>query len=509
MKLFTTKQIAEIDRYTIENEPIADIDLMERAAKRISFAIRSRLSHYQEIVFFAGPGNNGGDAMAIARILSGDGYTCTVYLPDNGKPLTGSPSINWQRLKDQGKADLKNISREIDFPDLNSGMLVVDGLFGSGLSRPLEGLPASLVRHINNSHCDVFAIDLPSGLMGEDNSSNNPDNIIRARTTFTLQFPKISLLFPENEQYSGEVVVVDIKLHPDAISGMETPFSMTDKTMVADSLPLRARFSHKGSYGHALLIAGSYGKMGAALLASRACLRSGTGLVTTHLPACGYGIQQCGTPEVMCSIDDNDQYFTGLPPLEKYSAIGAGPGLGTHPDTQKAFLQLLESAGVPMVLDADVLNILSVNPGWLSKLPGDTILTPHPGEFRRLFGETENSWKRLELQRKISLEFKIIIVLKGASTSVSLADGTVFFNPSGNPGMATAGSGDVLTGIILGLLAQGVTPGYAAISGVFIHGCAGDHASRRFSEPAMIASDIIRCLGQVFKQLNCLREQEF
>ncbi len=509
MKLFTTRQIAEIDRYTILHEPVSDIDLMERAAGKITRVLHSYLSRYHEVVLFAGPGNNGGDALAVARMLAKEGCSCTVFLFDTGKPVTGSSAINWQRLAEQGRTKMFKITVMDDFPKLTQETMVVDGLFGSGLSRPLEGVAAELVQHINRSGCDVFSIDIPSGLMGEDNSTNNPENIIRAKVTLTLQFPKLSLLFPENEIYAGKVIVLDIGLHPAAIASVESPFAVTEGSKVAAMLPHRAVFSHKGSYGHALLVAGSFGKMGAALLASRACLRTGTGLVTTHLPACGYGIQQTYTPEVMCSIDKSEHHFSVAPQAGRYTAVGAGPGLGTHPETRDALFRLIANTNVPLVLDADALNILSAIPLWQELLPENTVITPHPGEFTRLFGETANSWKRIELQREQSLRHKIVIVLKGARSTISLPDGRIFFNPTGNPGMATAGSGDVLTGIILGLTAQGMTPAQAAIAGVYIHGLAGDLAARRHSMPAMIASDITGCLGKAFQRITNQRESDF
>lgn len=509
MKLFTTRQIAEIDRYTILHEPVSDIDLMERAAGKIARVLHRYLPRYREVVLFAGPGNNGGDALAVARLLAKEGCSCSVFFYDTGKPVTGSPAINLQRLAGQGKAGIFKITAPDDFPELNMEMMVVDGLFGSGLSRPLDGVAAELVQHINRSGCDIFSIDIPSGLMGEDNTGNLPGHIIRAKATFTLQFPKICLLFPENEQYAGKVIVLDIGLHPEAIAATESPFAITDGLRVAAMLPERAVFSHKGSYGHALLVAGSFGKMGAALLASRACLRTGTGLVTTHLPACGYGIQQTYTPEVMCSIDGCEHHFSAAPPTGRYTAVGAGPGLGTHPDTKEAMVRLIESTKIPLVLDADALNILSAIPQWQELLPENTVLTPHPGEFNRLFGETANSWKRIELQREQSVRHKLVIVLKGARSTISFPDGRIFFNPTGNPGMATAGSGDVLTGIILGLLAQGMAPSNAAVTGVYLHGLAGDLAARRHSMPALIASGITGCLGKAFQRIYSQREQDF
>ncbi|HPT30951.1 MAG TPA: NAD(P)H-hydrate dehydratase [Prolixibacteraceae bacterium] len=535
MKLFTTRQIADIDRYTIDHEPISELDLMERASMAISDRLLHLFSRQRKLVFLAGPGNNGGDALAVARLMSATGYPCEVYLPDLGKSGSPSREINLQRLKDQAKAKIFTISGENDFPQPEPGSIIIDGLFGSGLTRPPEGLAAALVRHINeisdfgftisdltaresagkseivNPKSEIFvvAIDVPSGLMGEDNSGNIPENIIRAHATITLQFPKLSLLFPENEQYAGEVFTEDIGLHPDAICKTETVYQLSERDTIYNWFPPRKRFAHKGDFGHALLIGGSYGKMGAALLASEACLLMGAGLVTTHLPSSGYVSQQTYRPEVMCSIDPGSHFILEVPPLKPYQAIGIGPGLGTRPETKKAISELIARAEVPMVWDADALNHLALNPLWLEHLPQGTILTPHPGEFRRLFGETRDSWQQLQLLRKKAKELKLVIVLKGAFTAIALPNGNVWFNPTGNPGMATGGSGDVLTGIILGLLARGFSPERAARAGVFIHGKAGDMAAARVSQDSLTASDISHSLPEVFQHIYGWRQSEF
>jgi NAD(P)H-hydrate epimerase len=523
MKLFTTRQIAGIDRYTTEHEPISDIDLMERA----SVAIAGRLLHLtgmqRKLVFLAGPGNNGGDALAVARLMSEAGYPCEVFLPELGSSGSPSQQINLQRLKDQAKAKIFSIHGEQDFPHPEPGCIIIDGLFGSGLTRPLNGLAAGLVRHINRltsrnlesgtwnleSGIPIISIDLPSGLMGEDNSGNIPENIVRAHATITLQFPKLSLLFPENEQYAGKIFIEEIGLHPEGIREMESPYRLTERDDIYSWFTPRSRFAHKGDFGHALLIAGSYGKMGAALLASEACLLTGAGLVTTHLPNCGYAIQQTYRPEVMCSIDPGHHFIMDIPPLKPYQAIAIGPGLGTRTETLKAISVLLGRAEVPMVWDADALNCLAITPLWLENLPRGTILTPHPGEFRKMFGDTGNSWQRLQLLRHKAIELKTVIVLKGAYTAIALPDGNVWFNTTGNPGMATGGSGDVLTGIILGLLARGFSPQQAAIAGVYIHGEAGDHAASRYSQEALTASDISRSLPKVFQNISGWWQSDF
>ncbi len=501
MKLFTTKQIAGIDKFTIENEPIADIDLMERAAMQITNWLVQRFSIERKMVFFAGPGNNGGDALAIARQLADIGFQCEVYLLDFGKDLKGSPATNWKRLKEQGKVKLAKIRKIQDFLQTESSDIFIDGLFGSGLSRPLEGLPAEIVRKINALPNTTVAIDIPSGLMGEDNTENIQENILRADFTLTFQFPKISFLFAENEPFTGKWVVLPIGLHPGGIAQTSTDFHFLEKEEVKQMIPVRSKFAHKGTFGHALLIAGSYGKMGASVLASKACLRSGVGLLTAHVPHFGYSIIQTAIPEAMVSIDDHDSIFTGTPDLTPFSAIGAGPGLGMKSNTRKALKELIEKAKVPLVFDADALNILSEYKEWLNDLPENSILTPHPGEFKRLAGETANSWERIQKQMQLAAELKVIIVLKGAFTTVALPNGKLYFNSTGNPGMATAGSGDSLTGIILGLVAQHIPPEHAAIAGVFLHGLAGDIAAHEKSENALIAGDITDYLGKAFFKL--------
>lgn len=498
MKLFTTRQIAQLDGYTIEHEPIADIDLMERAAMQISHWLVQQFSTEQSLLFFAGPGNNGGDALAIARQMADLDYRCRVYLLDFGKGLKGSPQINWTRLEEQGKVALHTLKSSTDFPEITASDVLVDGLFGSGLSRPLEGLPAEVVRRINQCTNPVVSIDIPSGLMGEDNTGNISEHIVRADFTLTFQFPKVSFLLAENAGFVGHWEVLPIGLHPEGIAQTASPYVLLQEEELRARMPQRSKFDHKGSFGHALLLAGSYGKMGASVLASKACLRAGAGLLTTHIPRLGYAVLQCSVPEAMASIDQHDSLITEFPKLDAFSAIGIGPGIDRKQNTQKALHRLLEYAKVPLVIDADGLNILAENPEWLEELPENSILTPHPGEFRRLVGDTQNSFEALEKQREFSKKYRCILVLKGAHTSIATPNGHLFFNSTGNPGMATAGSGDVLTGIILGLLAQGLPSEDAAVVGVYLHGLAGDLAAREKSEAALLAGDLVTYLGKAF-----------
>ncbi len=505
IKLFTTGQIAGIDRYTIEHEPISDIDLMERAAWEMRLALYPEIAPREPLVFFAGPGNNGGDALALARLFAGQSHPCTVYLLDTGKSLSGSAAVNLVRLNEQGSVVVKRLMQEGDFPHLDPGTLVIDGLFGSGLTRPLTGLAAALVRHINRAGGRVYAIDIPSGLMGEDNRDNDPEHVLRASVTLTLQFPKLSLLFPENEQFVGDVRVVDIGLHPEGIAQTSSPYGLLSAEDIRKMIPVRPRFAHKGTFGHALLVAGSRGKSGAAVLAAQACLRSGAGLVTAHVPAETYPVVQTAVPGAMCSVDEGLGMVTESPVLSDYSAVGIGPGLGRAPETLGALERLLKKVKVPLVIDADGLNLIAENPRLLELLPEGTILTPHPGEFRRLFGDPGDSWHRLQLQREMASRYGVYIVLKGAYSTVAFPEGNLVFNPTGNPGMATGGSGDVLTGLLAGLLAQGMAPGEAAMAGVYLHGLAGDLAAKKFSRPALIATDIVRFLGKAFQRINDIR----
>ena len=502
MEIFNTKQIAEIDQFTIQNEPIAAIDLMERASLQIVNWLIHHISNEKKLFFFAGPGNNGGDAMAIACLMAEYDYQCQLYLIDFSKELKGSPAINWDRLQKQGKVRLVKIVSEEDIPEIPADSVVLDGIFGSGLSRKLEGLPERLVAEINASDVPVVAIDIPSGLFGEDNSQNDLSKVVKSDFTLSFQFPKLSFFFPEHDELLGKWEVLPIGLHPEAISSFQTPFHFLKEGFISSKVQQRSKFSHKGTYGHALLIAGSYGKMGAAVLASRACLRSGVGLLTSHTPHLGYPIIQMTVPEAMCSIDASDLMFTEFPAVSQFTAVGVGPGVGVKPNSQRALKELLLAKPAKLVLDADALNILSLNKDWLKLLPENTILTPHPKEFERLIGGTTDSWSRLQLQIQFSKQYQAIVVLKGAHSCITLPNGQVYFNTTGNPGMATAGSGDALTGIILGLLAQQYSPADAALLGVFVHGLAGDLAANGQGEVSLVAGDLIDELGKAFLLLT-------
>lgn len=493
MKLFPTAQIKNLDALTIANDPISSIDLMERASAAITDYLLEHLHAGQKIAVFAGPGNNGGDGLAVARLLSICNFEVEVYLLHAEAKLSEDCSTNLERVKKQGRVKINEIS---DFKfQISDCDVIIDALFGSGLSRPLEGIYAAVIAKINACNKEIISIDIPSGLFGEDNTANNPDAIIKASLTLTLQFPKLAFLLPENEDYVGEWKVLDIGINPRAIAETPTPFHFTEELDITPILKKRGNFSHKGNFGHALLIAGSYGKMGAATLAARSCLRSGAGLVTVNCPECGVNILQTAVPEAMCMPDKEHSYVSLLPEdLSPYSAIGIGCGLGQEPDTAKTLKHLLEDATQPLVLDADALNILSKHPDWLAQVPVHSIITPHPKEFERLTEAYNSRWQQINIAQAFSEKYSIFVVLKGAYTAVVCPNGDVHFNSTGNAGMATGGSGDVLCGIILSLLTQGYSAKDAAILGVYFHGKAGDSAANIKGQQALIASDIIEHL---------------
>lgn len=501
MKIFRAEQMREIDSFTIENEPVRSIDLMERAAMRLTGWYVRHFHTNRKVVIFAGPGNNGGDALAMARMLADRQFKVECCLLRFGK-LSEDCAINLERLKKQGIVRLIEIGELDSLPKIVNSAVVVDGIFGSGLSRKVSGWVAGVIDHINHQAGTVISIDMPSGLFGEDNRENDFNHVIRASYTITFQFPFLSFFFDQHDEYVGQWRVHDIMLHRKAIEETETAYRTIEPEEIQAILPKRGNFSHKGSFGHALLISGCYGMMGAALLAGEACLRSGTGLVTLHVPKFGYSIIQTGFPEAIVSLDQSDILFSEPPDLRAYSAIGIGPGLGCKPNSGKGLKMLLERTEVPLVIDADGLNLLSQHPEWFELLPRGTILTPHPKEFDRLAGESSSSYERHLRQLEFATKHGVVIVLKGAYTGIASPEGAYWFNTTGNTGMATGGSGDVLTGLITGLLAQGIPSLDAALAGVYLHGLSGDLAVEDSSQEALIAGDITRYLGKAFGKLK-------
>lgn len=503
MKIFPTDCIRQLDAYTIEHEPIASIDLMERAARAITAALAEEWPDTQTpFVVFAGPGNNGGDALAVARLLAARGYGVEAYLFNPKDSLSDDCATNRDRLFESTEVPLHEISTQFVPPVLTQAHVVVDGLFGSGLNKPLTGGFAALVRHINASPAQVAAIDIPSGLMGEDNTYNVQANILHADLTLSLQLPKLSFFFAENAPFVGRWKLLDIGLSEAAIDETPTDFFLTGHDDLAHLLKPRERFAHKGNFGRALLVAGSQGMAGASVLGARSCLRSGVGLLTVHVPQCNNIAVQVAVPEAMTDVDFSQTCFAYAPDTNDYQAVGVGPGLGRSPETEEALLELIENCRVPMVVDADALNLLANHRGHLRRLPKGSILTPHPKELERIVGKCQSSYERLMKACELAQTFQLYVVLKGAYTAVVTPEGRFYFNTTGNPGMATAGSGDVLTGVLLALLAQGYETETAARLGVFVHGGAGDLAARKQGTIGMTAGDIADCLPMAWKMMQ-------
>lgn len=499
MKIFTSGDIREIDAATIRLEPVTPAGLMERAATAFYQHLKDAITPEKRLNIFAGPGNNGGDGLVIARLLHEDGHPVRVFTVETGSAHSSEFRMNYDRLTRAGLLPM-TIAEADQLPFIGRDEIIIDALFGTGLSKPPSGVAADVIRRINLSGAYVISVDVPSGLFCEDNSSGDRDCIVKASLTLTFQFPKIAFMFAGNDEYVGKWEMVDIGLHPETIARTPSRYHYVIREDVKPLLPRRRKFDHKGTFGHTLIIGGSYGKAGAAILAAGAALRSGAGLVTVHTPVAAMLPVQSALPEAMVSPDPGTEYITALPDLSIYDSAGVGPGLGTDPDTLKVLRTLLETAHVPLVLDADALNLISQNREMIKLIPPMTVLTPHPGEFRRLTGTDSSDYGLMQQQASFAAENNCIVVLKGAHTCVALPDGRIYFNSTGNPGMATGGSGDVLTGMIAALLGQGYEPAHAAITGVFLHGLAGDIALRIHSEESIIAGDILMNIGRAFRE---------
>ena len=491
-KIINASQTRAVDQYTIKNNPISSIDLMENAANAFVQAFVRAFDQDElisrKIVVLCGTGNNGGDGFAVCRILKNKGINASAILVKFRETLSQDCLINKNRLE-----NVKTLDESLPIPDFSHYDIIIDAILGSGLSAPVTGFVARVVEAINNAEKDVYSIDVPSGLPCD--SIAESDCIVHTAHVISFQRPKLSFFLPENSAYIKTWEAVDIGLNESFIQEQDSNLFLIDES-ISQHVKQRQTHSHKGTYGHALLIAGSFGKMGAAILSAKACLRSGVGLLTCLVPKCGYEIMQISVPESMCLTDDTMNTLSTLPPeIKIYDSVGIGPGIGKDVLTSKMLEMLLKSNAHPLVLDADAINIISEHNELIEFLPKNTILTPHIKEFDRLAGHSRNTLDRLKKQQLFSTKHSAIIVLKGANTSISSPSGHLYFNTTGNPGMATAGSGDVLTGIIAGLLAQKYDPLSAAIISVYYHGKAGDQGVKYRSHNSLIASDIIEHLN--------------
>lgn len=498
-KLFSVNQIHKADQETIKSEPISSLDLMERAAGYVTEQLTKKLikSKKSKISIFCGVGNNGGDGLVITRLLLNKGYSVDVYIVEVSNKYSDDFKANLTKLP----VNPTFLTKENHHLESLRTSYIIDCIFGIGLSRPIEGFSKTVVQQINKNNAVKVAVDVPSGLFIDKTSSQN-DCIVKANYTYTFQFPKLAFLMPENEKYIGQWQVIDIGLDKVFIGNAKTDHYYVTQTGVSQIIKKRREFAHKGDFGKALILAGSRGKIGAAVLCGKACLRSGVGLLTIQAPSIGEVVLQSTIPEAMVIADENEDYLSSFPPLQNFTVLGAGPGIGKEKTTQSLLKKILKDWSKPMVLDADALNILSEDRELFQLLPQNCILTPHVGEFKRLVGDWKNDFERLELQKEFTKEYKVYLIVKGKYTSITCPDGKVYFNSTGNSGMATGGSGDCLTGIITALLGQKYTSMEACLLGVYIHGLSGDIAAERLGKLSMLPSDLIDCLPIAFRKLE-------
>lgn len=500
MKILSASQIYQADQATIQREPISSLDLMERAGLScFNWIMENVHLERKTITIFCGLGNNGGDGLVIARMMLEKGFDVTTYLVKYSDKSSDDFAINLKRLQDL-KPRIVEISNEDTIPEIADTTIVIDAIFGIGLKRPLLGFTKSLVTAINNSTPTRISIDIPSGLY-LDKKVSKGDAVIKADEVLTFQSVKLSFLLPDNEQFIGTWQVLDIGLDTDFLHNVESPYHLLELNDLKKIYKKRSKFSHKGTYGHSLIIGGSFGKVGAVILASKAALKAGSGLVSSYIPKCGYTAMQSHNPEVMVEVDD-ENYLQFFNFKTEPTAIGIGPGLGLHPKTKKGFVKFIAQCAVPLVIDADALNILSEYEELSDIIPKGSVLTPHPKEFERLVGGWDNDYEKLDKLKHYSNQHDVVVVLKGAYTAITY-QGKIWFNNSGNPALATAGSGDVLTGIITSLLAQGYPNIEAALFGVYLHGRTADLAIiSRESMESFTASTSVSFLGESFKELS-------
>lgn len=504
MKILTAPQLRALDELTVHDEKITSLDLMERAVSAFVASFKKRFKRKDgPVLILCGTGNNGGDGLVAARLLHQIGYKIHV-LAVFGSERSPDNETNLRRIADKG-FPVDKLTAGDKIPTPAPGVILVDALFGTGLSRKVDGYWAEVLRYFNEQEgITRVALDIPSGLFADEPSEGE---IFRADTTFTLGLPKSALFAPENTAFVGETVIVPFRLHnPAAVAHLrreehQGPNEFLEGSFTAALVKKRHVNDHKGTFGHALLVAGSFGKMGAAVIAARAVLRSGAGLVTCHVPRSGYEIMQITFPEAMCTIDAHRYNTTEVGPLDAYQTIGIGPGIGTEVLTAKALRSVLSRYDKPMVLDADALNLMAKEPSLLELVPKHSILTPHPKEFERLFGTTENSFARWRVLSREARSKALVIILKTGYTSIATPDGNVYVNPTGNPGMGTAGTGDALTGLLTGLLAQGYSPREAALLGVYLHGLAGDIAAEEMTQQFLLAEDVVSHIGAAYRRL--------
>lgn len=497
MKILTSEQIRRIDAETIKREGIPSLELMKRAATAFYNRFTERFpDRGTPVLIFAGVGNNGGDGLVVARLLHKSGYSVRVCIVEYSDHYTEDCAHNVRRIKAENIAYIK-IKEEKDIPDMSGYDVLIDGIFGTGLSREVSGITAAVIERINESGKPVICIDVPSGLFLD----RRTPFAVHATETITFQIPKLALYLPENQAYTGNVTIVPIGLNKEAIGKAESDVSLTEKGAIKALLKPLLKFAHKGTEGHALIIGGSLGKTGSVCLASKAALKTGCGLVTVCLPKCGVPVIQANFPEAMAIADGGETHLSAIEYDLHPDAIGIGVGMGQHAETQQALLGFLKRNNASLVIDADGLNILAQHREWLSLLPAKTILTPHPKELSRLIGEWSDDYDKIQKARVFAREHDLVLVVKGAYSLIMDRE-HLYLNSTGTPALATAGSGDVLTGMITSLLAQGYDPLQAARVGVYLHGLSAEIAVQHIHPRAFIASDIIDHIGRAYRDLE-------
>jgi NAD(P)H-hydrate epimerase len=501
MKILNAEQIRLMDTYTIQNEPISSLDLMERAASVCAHWILQHLPKNQAFLVYCGGGNNGGDGLAITRILSDNQLNCKAILLKSRGRLSPDNQANLDRLSEKYPNHILVVSNDDPVPSPDKGSIVIDAIFGTGLKGDLSGNELVATKQINASGCKVVSIDIPSGITSDKTTQFIKNNTVKANHTLTFQYLKPCQVMPENLQQIGQLLVLDIGLDARGLSQFEAEMELVSIDLIRGMIKDRPTAGHKGEFGHATIMAGGTGKAGAGILAAKSCLRSGCGLISLIVPQSENVIFQSSVPEAMTICYGDNRPSISIP--IKTTALAVGPGIGTSPTTKETLHRLIELWGKPLIADADALNILSESPELLDKLPNGSLLTPHIGEFERLIKKsTSNDFERLDEQKALSRMLNCIILLKGAFTKITTPEGRVWVNPTGNAGMAKGGSGDILTGLIAGLAARGHSIEDAAVIGAYLHGLAGDLCAQTLGMEAMHASDIIEAIPQAWQEIT-------
>lgn len=501
MKIFSTKQIYEAAAATIAKEGIPSYNLMERAGGYIYQWMHQRLQGQPvPIKVFCGIGNNAGNGLVVARLLLKNGYNVDTYIVNCSDKRSPDFLKAYDALKSEVKKWPEIIKSAEDFPVISPQDIVVDAIFGIGLNRCPEAWIQLLFVKINESKAYTLSIDIPSGMYGDRGLDEN-DIVIQATFVLSFMSPKLAFFLPDTGKYINMWDSIDIGLEPEFLNTIETDVSLISKPEIQQMYKGRSQFTHKGMFGHSLIIGGSFGKIGAVQLAAKAALRSGSGLVTAYVPQIGVPILQTAIPEVMVETDNfNGKVFEEIDFQTEANAIAIGPGMGTDEKTVNAMDSFLKSQKAPIVIDADAINIIAKRPSLMEQVPNLSIFTPHPGELERLIGKWKDDFDKLEKAAKFAKNHNVIIVLKGAHT-ITMYDMKLYINTTGNPGLSTAGTGDVLTGVITGHLAQGYHPVEASIMSVYLHGLAADIAVNQYGIEGLIAGDVTEFLGRAVMDL--------